>query len=135
LADYRDHYAEIRAAGADVAAGAVDAPGKSEALRRELRLPFPILSDSQRRLIKEWDLFNPQVKGGIAKPAVFIIDRDRTVLYSKVDTVATRVPASEIARILRSELGGQPVRPKVYIPSPGDFVRAIRNKSRRSPKI
>ena len=78
----------------------VDPPIKSEAVRRELRLPFPILCDTQRRVIKDWGIYNPKEKGGIAKPAVFVIDRDRTVQYAKVDDVATRVPASEIVRIL-----------------------------------
>jgi peroxiredoxin len=129
LADYREHYAQIRATGADVTAISVDLPRKSEALRRELRLPFPILSDSERRVIREWDIYNPREKGGIAKPALFVINRDRTVRYSKVDTVATRVPAAEVLRILGSAVG-VPVRPSVYIPHPADFLRAIRNKHR-----
>jgi peroxiredoxin len=129
LADYRDHYAEIRAAGADVAAVSVDPPAKSEALRRELRLPFPILCDTQRRFIQEWDIYNLREKGGIAKPAVFVIDRDRALRYSELDYVATRVPASEIVRILSAAVG-EPRR-KVYIPHVVDFFRAIRNMIRR----
>jgi peroxiredoxin len=129
LADYRDHYTEIRAAGADVAAVSVDPPGKSEVLRRELRLPFPILCDTQRRFIQEWDIYNPREKGGIAKPAVFVINRDRTVRFSKLDHVARRVPASEIVRILSAAVGE--LRRKVYIPHIVDFFRAIRNMLRR----
>jgi peroxiredoxin len=128
LADYRDHNEAIRAAGASMAAVSVDPPAKSEALRRELRLPFPILCDTERRVIQNWDIYNPSEKGGIAKPAVFVIDRDRTVRYSRVDTVTTRVPPSEIVRILGAE--EQPVRRKIYIPRPSDFLRAIRSKTR-----
>jgi peroxiredoxin len=131
LADYRDHYPEIRAAGADVAAVSVDPPAKSEALRRELRLPFPILCDTQRRFIQEWDIYNPWEKGGIAKPAVFVIDRNRVLRYSELDRVATRVPASEILRTLGTAVGGGPVGRKVYIPRIVDFFRAIRNMIRR----
>jgi len=129
LADYRDHYAEIRSAGADVVAASVDPPIKSEALRRELRLPFPILCDTKRQVIKDWGIYNPKEKGGIAKPAVFVIDRDRTVQYSKIDDVATRVPASEIVRILRGT-GRREAQRKVYIPRVSDFFRAIRNMIR-----
>jgi peroxiredoxin len=128
LADYRDHNEAIRAAGASMAAVSVDPPAKSEALRRELRLPFPILCDTERRVIQNWDIYNPSEKGGIAKPAVFVIDHDRTVRYSRVDTVTTRVPPSEIVRILGAE--EQPVRRKIYIPRPSDFLRAIRSKTR-----
>jgi peroxiredoxin len=129
LADYRDHYAEIRAAGAEVVAVSVDPSAKSEAVRRELTLPFPILCDTERRVIKDWNIYNPKERGGIAKPAVFVIDRDRTVRYSKIDHVATRIPASEIVRILGSAQQREAQR-KVYIPRPSDCFRAIRNMIR-----
>ena len=130
MADYREHYQEIRAAGASVVAVSVDAPDKSEVLRRELRLPFPILCDLERRVIREWDIYNPRARGGIAKPAVFVVERDRTVRYGSVDAVATRVPASEIVRILQAETEGQPVRRNVYIPRFAEWFRAIRNMRR-----
>ena len=128
--DYREHYQEIRAAGASVVAVSVDAPDKSEVLRHELRLPFPILCDMERRVIREWDIYNPRERGGIAKPAVFVVERDRTVRYGSVDAVATRVPASEIVRILQAVAERQPVRHKVYIPRLADWFRAIRNIGR-----
>jgi peroxiredoxin len=129
LADYRDHYAEIRSAGADVVAVSVDPPAKSEALRRELGLPFPILCDIERRVIKDWGIYNPKERGGIAKPAVFVIHRDRTIQYSEIDEVATRLPASEIVCILRGAEQREAQR-KVYIPRLTDFFRAIRNMLR-----
>jgi peroxiredoxin len=128
LADYRDHYTEIRAVGASIAAASVDPPQKSEAVRRELRLPFPILCDTQRRVIQDWDIYNPREKGGIAKPAAFVIGPNRVLRYSSVDEVAKRVLASETVGIL-SKAGVQPRR-KVYIPHLGDFVLALRNKAR-----
>src|SRR5260370_67525 len=54
LADYRERYLEIRSAGADVVAVSVDAPDKSEALRVRLSLPFAILCDTERRVVREW---------------------------------------------------------------------------------
>jgi peroxiredoxin len=48
LTDYREHYLEIPSAGASVVAVSVDAPNKSEALRIDLSLPFPILCDTER---------------------------------------------------------------------------------------
>jgi len=128
LADYRDHYTEIRAVGANIVAASVDPPRKSEAVRRELHLPFPILCDTERRVIQDWDIYNPREKGGIAKPAVFVIGPDRVLRYSSADEVAKRVPASEIVGVL-SSARAQPRR-KVYIPHFGDFVLALRNKAR-----
>jgi peroxiredoxin len=131
LADYREHYQEIRAAGAGVLAVSVDAREKSEALRLELYLPFPILCDTERRVVKDWDIYNPREKGGIAKPAVFVIDRHGTVRYSAVDTVATRVPASEIVRVLQTTAEAQQVRRRVHIPRFAEWLRAIRNSASR----
>ncbi len=128
--DYREHYQEIRATGAGAVAISVDAPDKSEMLWHELRLPFPILCDAERRVIREWDIYNSRERGGIAKPAVFVVERDRTVRYASIDAVATRVPASEIVRILQAAAEGQPVRRKVYTPRLAERFRAIRNMRR-----
>jgi peroxiredoxin len=128
LADYRDHYEAIRTAGADFIAVSVDTPAQSETLRRERALPFPILSDADRRVVQDWGIYNARERGGIAKPAVFIIDRDRTIRYVQVDTVARRAPASEIIRLLRTP--GVVPRRQVYIPRLTDFARSLRNMIR-----
>jgi len=139
LADYRDHYEEIRAAGADVAGVSADSPKKSETLRHELHLPFPILCDTERRVIQDWDIYNERERGGIAKPAVFLIGRDRIVLYSHLDEMVQRVPPLEIVRILHSVSNRESAKSrqevlaaqKSYIPRPWDFLRAIRAQFRR----
>jgi len=129
--DYRDHYSEIRSADASVAAISVDAPEKSEALRVDLSLPFPILCDTGRRVVRDWDIYNSQEKGGIAKPAVFIIEPSRVVLYSSVDTVARRVPAAQIVALLQNVARPQPVGRRVYVPLLFEWISAIRNSIRR----
>jgi peroxiredoxin len=133
LADYRERYAEIRAAGADVAAVSVDPPEKSAVVRRQLQLPFEILCDTDRRVIQDWDIYNPKEKGGIAKPATFILDPGRVVRFASVDEVAKRVPASEITDYLRNARMAAPSR-KSQFPHLGDFIRAIRNGLRLGAK-
>jgi peroxiredoxin len=131
LADYRDLYSSLRAVGADLAAVSVDAPEKSESVRRELRLPYPILSDSQRRVVREWGIYNPREKGGIAKPAVFILSPDRTVRFASIDQVASRVPAAKILRRLSEQGAGEVAAGRrTILPSPATFLRAIRNALR-----
>jgi peroxiredoxin len=130
LADYRDHYEAMRIAGANLAAVSVDAPEKSEAVRRELRLPFPILSDAERRVVQEWDIYNPHEKGGIARPAVFILAPDRTVRFVSVDEIVSRVPAAEILRRLRAPADTTPAIRKRLIPGPIEFFRATGNAIR-----
>ena len=127
MAEYRDAYPALRATGASLAAVSVDAPEKSEVVRRQLQLPFPILSDSQRRVVREWDIYNPLEKGGIAKPAVFILAPDRTVRFVSVDEVASRVPAAEIVRRLSQESSSTTANRKTLFPGPATFFQAIRN--------
>jgi peroxiredoxin len=131
LADYREHYLKIRAAGANVVAVSVDVPEKSEALRAHLSLPFPILCDTERYVVRHWDIYNPQEKGGIAKPAVFIIDQDRMVRYAAVDTVVRRVSAAEIVCVLLAAAEATTLRRGVLLPRLSDWLRAIRNSISR----
>ena len=131
MADYREHYLEIRSAGAGVVAVSVDAPDKSEALRVELSLPFPILCDMEHRVVREWGIYNSGEKGGIAKPAVFIIDPGHVVRYAAVDGVVRRVPAAEIASLLQNAATAQPVRRSVHVPLFSEWISAIRNIIRR----
>ena len=132
MADYRDRYAQIRAAGASVAAVSVDRAAESEALRAQLSLPFPILCDTRRRVIREWDLLNTQERDGIAKPSVFVIDSGLVVRYAAVDTVVNRVPAAEILSFLVAAGDIAQIRRKTHFPLPGDWIRAMRNNFRKN---
>lgn len=110
-----------------MAAISVDSPEKSRAVRDELKLDFPILSDTHRRVVREWGVYNAREKGGIAKPAVFILDPGRVVRYISVDEVASRVPAAEITRILGERDGAPAAHRRAVVPRPGNFFRAVSN--------
>jgi peroxiredoxin len=131
LAEYREHYPEIQSAGASIVAVSVDAPDKSEAVRVDLSLPFSILCDTEHRVVKDWGIYNSGVKGGIAKPAVFIIDSTHVVRYAAVDGVARRVPAAEIVSVLQNAAKAQPVRRRIHVPSFSEWKSAIRNMIQR----
>ena len=126
MADYGENYEKIRALGADVVGVSVDAPEAAESMRRELHLPFAVLCDTQRRVIQDWDIHNPSEAGGIPKPSLFVIDRDRVVRHFSPDGVAARVPASEAMRLLQSAGEVPKVRRKIYIPTPAEMFRAVR---------
>lgn len=109
----------------------VDPPEKSEALRVHLALPFPILCDTDHRVIREWDIYNSAEKGGIAKPAVFVIDPNRVIRYATVDGVVNRVPASAILALLRDPDQGQALRRKAHLPTFAELKHALGNFFRR----
>jgi peroxiredoxin len=133
LAEYAREYPAIRAAGADVAALSVDSAERSAALRDRLALPFPILRDVKRAVVQAWDLYNPREMGGIAVPAVFVIDPDLRVRWRSVDSTRERVSADGVMRFLRGEAAGSLARSKVRAGF-GDFARALGNVARRGAK-
>jgi peroxiredoxin len=124
--EYRQEYSAIRAARAELTAISVDGAEKSQAVRDKLSLPFPILCDTQRMVVRQWGVYNAREKGGIAKPAVFILDPGRIVRYVSVDEVASRVPASEIVQLLG---GGNRISPtrRALIPRPANFFSAVQS--------
>ena len=60
----------------------------------QLKIPFPILSDPEHKVIDAYDLFNPQ--GKISKPAVFILDKKGIVRWSFFDEDYKVRPLNEV---------------------------------------
>lgn len=128
MTEYARHYPAIRAAAADVVALSVDAAPATEALRTQLGLDFTILCDTERIVLRAWGLLNERERGGIAIPAVFVIDPDRRIRYRSIDTTAARVRTDGVLAFLRS--GEHPNRRRVLFPRVGDWFRAIGNSVR-----
>jgi peroxiredoxin len=105
----------------------VDAPEKSQALRIYLSLTFMILCDTEHHVIREWGIYNPREKGGIAEPAVFIVDPGQLVCYATVDSVVRRVPATDIVSLLQHGSSAQPARRRAYKARWSDWKTAMRN--------
>jgi peroxiredoxin len=135
LTEYARRCTAIRAAGADVVALSVDPEDRSEPLRKQLGIEFPILCDTGRRVIREWGLYNPDEMGGIAVPAVFVIGTNRRVLYRSIDNTSARVDTDGVLGFLQGSpdvalLQRRPVRPRLR-----DFARAIVNAIRRGVRV
>jgi len=66
--------------GADVVAISVDKPEKSSELAEKLKIPFPLLSDVDHKVIDAYDLYNAE--GKISKPATYVLDTKGVVRWS-----------------------------------------------------
>ena len=73
----------FEAEGASLAGIAVDPVENNQAMVEKLILPFPILSDSDSRVITEWGLLNER-ENNISKPAIYGIRSDWTIGYEYV---------------------------------------------------
>jgi peroxiredoxin len=66
-------------------------------------LPFPILSDPGHQTIDAFGVFDPAYIGeeseGIPHPAIFILDKDRKVLFARVEPDYKKRPTNAELRI------------------------------------
>jgi peroxiredoxin len=104
LADYSEHLDDFRAAGAELVAISVDDAARSEPLRQEFGVKFPLLCDTSREVVKKYGLLNSGEKGGIAFPASFVIDRNRVVRFRALEEMGSRVSVDQLLGWVR-ELG------------------------------
>jgi peroxiredoxin len=68
-------------------------------MKRELHLDFPLLSDSDERVIKEYGLLHEKGQGGhdIARPADLLLDDDGVVRWARfTDNIRVRPHPEEI---------------------------------------
>jgi peroxiredoxin len=144
LAEFRDVYDNFRGLGVQIAALAVDSPEKSERVRRQYELPFPILCDTQKEVVRAWGLFNAEEKGGIAVPAIVLVGRDRRIRLMMVEGVATRVRAADLLEFFRAnpvpadfadDVPSNTPRQRAIFPSLVDVGRAIRNSLTHARKL
>jgi len=84
----------FESAGVDLAAIVVDPEENNRAMVDKLLLPFPILSDPESRVIREWDVLNA-AEHDIARPAIFGIRRDGTIAYRYLGGDYTDRPTDE----------------------------------------
>jgi peroxiredoxin len=136
LAEFGELCDDFRGLGVHLAALAVDSPEQSDRVRRQYELPFPILCDAKKEVVRAWGLFNAEEKGGIAVPAVVLLGRDRRIRMIMIEGVATRVRAADLLEFLRShpvaansaeDMPSNTQRQRVIVPWLVDFGRAIWN--------
>ena len=126
MAELGDQHAELRALGVEIAAVSVDRPEEAEAVRRRYQLPLPLLCDPEAGFIYRCGRFDPAEKGGIARPATFVLDRELRVRFRALDGVVTRVRAADLRAYLGGAAGsGAPPapRPRVLRPTLGEMLR------------
>lgn len=102
---FRDSMARLIDLKAQVVGISVNDPFSNKAFSDKNRLPFPILSDYKREVIKEYGLELPDFAGlrgyTVAKRSIFILDKDGVVRYGWVsDDPAVEPNYDEIQKTL-----------------------------------
>jgi len=86
LCTFRDSMGRLNSANAQVYGISVDTFFTQKAFHDAQKLTFPLLSDFNKDVIQQYGVFNPDMIGlkGIAKRAVFVIDKDGVVRHKEV---------------------------------------------------
>ena len=97
LCTFRDRLASLNQANAQVFGISVDTFFTLKAFQADQKLAFPLLSDFNKQAIRDYGVFNEDMIGlkGIAKRAVFVLDRDGIVRYREVLDDARNEPDYE----------------------------------------
>ena len=86
LCTFRDSMARLNDAKAEVYGISVDTFFTLKAFHDQQHLTFPLLSDFNKTVIRDYGVFNEDMIGlkGIAKRAVFVLDGDGVVRHKEV---------------------------------------------------
>jgi glutaredoxin-dependent peroxiredoxin len=97
LCTFRDSLAQLGKATAQVFGVSVDTFFTLKAFHDQQQLTFPLLSDFNKQAIRDYGVFNEDMIGlkGIAKRAVFVIDKDGIVRHREVLEDARNEPNYE----------------------------------------
>ena len=86
LCTFKDSMATLGKANAQVFGISVDTFFTLKAFQDQQKLTFPLLSDFNKTVIRDYGVFNEDMIGlkGVAKRAVFVIDKDGVVRHREV---------------------------------------------------
>jgi peroxiredoxin len=71
-----------------------DSPADGQKLATELNISFPILSDVYKNFIKQYGVLHPTE--GIARPSMFVVNKEGKIVWKYVGTDAQDRPAMDI---------------------------------------
>ena len=131
LADYADRYRDFKQSGVEVFAVSPESPRRSRRLRKQLKLPFTVLSDSKLEVASSFGLMGHE-KPGEPTPATMVLDSRNDVVLSTFNQWSKSLVASDTLEYARALKQGGNSRslpaPQVEAPKPGFmFVRGLLN--------
>jgi peroxiredoxin len=106
LCTFRDSMARLNQANAQVYGISVDSFFALKAFQDSQKLTFPLLSDFNKQAIRDYGVFNEDMIGlkGIAKRAVFVLDKEGVVRHREVLDDARNEPDYEKALSVLAQL-------------------------------
>lgn len=101
---FRDHHAEIAALGAEIYGVSLDPPQRHQEFAREYKLPFPLISDTDKSIARAYGVLRLGGLFPFPKRVTYVIDRSgviRHVVHSELNMDAHVDEAIEALRKLQ----------------------------------
>ncbi|RME90263.1 MAG: peroxiredoxin [Candidatus Hydrogenedentota bacterium] len=99
MCDFQDNIGAFRNVGVDVVGISVDPIAKHKEFAKKYQLNFPLVSDDSREIGKQYGVIGPL--GRSHRRAIFLIDEEGNVLWSKVEATALfRTGAQKVLEII-----------------------------------
>jgi len=107
LCTTRDNYPQLADQEAEVLGISVDSPFALQAWAGEQGFQFPLLSDFNKQVSKEYDVLYEDLLGlqGVSKRAAFVVDKAGTVRYAEVCPSPKDLPDLEAIQNTLQTLG------------------------------
>jgi peroxiredoxin len=103
-----EDYDKIKQAGAELFAISVDEQSYAWSMAQTTGAKFQILSDAGKKTITDYGIVNKAEHGGIAHPAVFILDKEARIRYMYVGkNPADRPPDETIITEVKKVVGAK----------------------------
>lgn len=93
LSQLNDDYLFFRSLDTEILAVSADSVEKAANTVKQYKIPFKLLSDSQKIAIKEYGVFDDLSK--CAEASVFIIDRSGMIRYKQVGIMPSDIPPND----------------------------------------
>jgi peroxiredoxin Q/BCP len=101
LKGLKKRYEEFREAGAEIAVISADSAGELEDYKKKTGAPFVMLSDPDCDVIKQYGVFNPSERDGVAVPVTFVVNHEGIITYAKIKSALLRTPSARLLKEVR----------------------------------
>lgn len=135
MADYQRRLADFEALDVGVAGICVDEAARSQRVRRQFGIAFPLLGDPSRQTIQAWGLRDSGDWRDLAFPATILVEKDGTLGMVSVERTRRRLDLGWVLERLRTGHSEPLPAPRFVRAWPAYWMRVVANVGRHGMKM
>lgn len=136
MAEFKQQVENFEKLGARICPISSDSLEPAQGFAAEMALPFALLCDPERQVITAYGLLNPYEHGGVAHPAILVIDRDQRLIYRSIDNTVKRIDLQDLLDFLAQRqhdpsLQKEASRKHFIFPNMTTYLQIMKNMFKR----